>query len=275
MIKWLLPVVVAFACTHNVMAADKAGHVLLSVGTNSAKLPAQDVRPLKRKSEIYSLDSISTGSKGRLQIRFTDGSRLSLRPDTLFNVEDYRFSESLPKDGKSVYRLLKGGLRTLTGAISDNNKDNYEVRTPIATIGVRGTHYTLFYCDKACQETTRAQMGLYGYVLEGEIVVGNKSIKAPIQMGRYFFLGGNGSNLKIRQTPFKLFELLQDMGPDLMSGTGSNQIPALNPNEKPNLNLDVTPDLDLDVAPKLDLDVMPNEDVNNTIPTNRNENTYP
>jgi len=259
MIKWILPVVLAFVCMPSAMAADKAGHVLLSVGSNTARLPEQDIRQLKRKSEIYSLDSISTGSKGRLQIRFTDGSRLSLRPDTLFNVEEYRFSANKPKEGKSVYRLLKGGLRTLTGAISDNNKENYEVHTPIATIGVRGTHYTLFYCDKTCQETTRAQMGLYGYVLEGEIVVGNKSIKAPIQMGRYFFLGGDGSSLKIRQTPFKLFELLQDMGPDLMSGAGNNQIPALNANEKLNLNLDVTP----------------NQGGANTPSPNRGPNTYP
>lgn len=259
MIKWLLPVVVAFVCANSAMATDKAGHVLLSVGSNTAQLPEQDVRPLKRKSEIYPLDSISTGSKGRLQIRFTDGSRMSLRPDTLFNVEEYRFNENSPKDGKSVYRLLKGGLRTLTGAISDNNKENYEVRTPIATIGVRGTHYTLFYCDKTCQETTRAQQGLYGYVLEGEIVVGNKSIRAPIQMGRYFFLGGDGSNLKIRQTPFKLFELLQDMGPDLMSGAGRSQIPALDANEKLNLNLDIGP----------------SQGGPNPPPPNRGPNTYP
>ncbi|WP_415905372.1 FecR domain-containing protein [Neptuniibacter sp. QD48_55] len=259
MIKWLLPIVVAVVFSPSAMSAGKAGHVLLSVGNNTAQLPKSDVRQLKRKSEIYSLDSIATGPKGRLQIRFTDGSRLSLRPDTLFNVEEYRFSKSKPEDGKSVYRLLKGGLRTLTGAISDNNKESYEVHTPIATIGVRGTHYTLFYCDKTCQETTRAQMGLYGYVLEGEIVVGNKSIRAPIQMGRYFFLGGDGSNLKIRQTPFKLFELLQDMGPDLMSGAGNNQIPALNANEKLNLNLDVTP----------------NQGGANTPSPNRGPNTYP
>ncbi|WP_415881930.1 FecR domain-containing protein [Neptuniibacter sp. QD34_54] len=259
MIKWLLPIVVAVVFSPSAMSAEKAGHVLLSVGSNTAQLPKSDVRLLKRKSEIYSLDSIATGSKGRLQIRFTDGSRLSLRPDTLFNVEEYRFSESNPKDGKSVYRLLKGGLRTLTGAISDNNKENYKVHTPIATIGVRGTHYTLFYCDKTCQETTRAQMGLYGYVLEGEIVVSNKLIRAPIQMGRYFFLGGDGSNLIIRQTPFQLFELLQDMGPDLMSGAGNNQIPALNANEKLNLKLDVTP----------------HQGGANTPSPNRGPNTYP
>ncbi|WP_415897721.1 FecR domain-containing protein [Neptuniibacter sp. QD72_48] len=267
MIKWLLPIVVAVVFSPSAMSAEKAGHVLLSVGSNTAQLPKSDVRLLKRKSEIYSLDSIATGSKGRLQIRFTDGSRLSLRPDTLFNVEEYRFSESNPKDGKSVYRLLKGGLRTLTGAISDNNKENYKVHTPIATIGVRGTHYTLFYCDKTCQETTRAQMGLYGYVLEGEIVVSNNSIKAPIKVGRYFFLGGDGSNLKIRQTPFKLFELFQDMGPDLMSETGNSHIPAM--------NVDETPDLHLDVTPNIDLDTTPRGDGAKTSQPNRNERTYP
>jgi hypothetical protein len=211
----------------NVNAADKVASVVLSLGKNTAQLLDQDTRILKRKSSIYSQDLINTGSKGQLQLRFTDNSRVSLRPDTLFRVDEYRFQKNVPGDGKSVYRLLKGGLRTITGAISHANVDNYQIKTPIATIGVRGTHYSLFYCDKSCQEATRSKIGLYGYVLEGEIVVGNDAIRAPISAGRYFFLGGNGSSLQIRKTAFDLFEKLEGLGPDLMSESTGGSIPAL------------------------------------------------
>ena len=214
----------------NVSAVDSAASVILSVGKNSAQLPSQEVRLLKRKSQIFQQDLVSTGSNGRLQLRFTDNSRVSLRPDTLFKVDEYEYQQSAPSNGKSVYRLLKGGLRTITGAISDADVDNYQVQTPIATIGVRGTHYSLFYCDTACHEATRSRVGLYGYVLEGEIVVGNDEASASVKAGHYFFLGGSGASLQIQETPFDLFEQFKDLGPDLMAGPQGNSIPALDVN---------------------------------------------
>lgn len=215
-----------------VSAAESAASVILSVGKNSAQLPNQELRSLKRKSLIFQKDLVSTGSNGRLQLRFKDNSRVSLRPDTLFNVDEYQFNKSDPSKGKSVYRLMKGGLRTITGAISDANVENYQIQTPIATIGVRGTHYSLFYCDTACHEATRSRVGLYGYVLEGEIVVGNDAVSASVLAGDYFFLGGNGSSLQIQKKPFDIFEQLKDLIPDLMTDSQGNNIPALDVNSQ-------------------------------------------
>jgi hypothetical protein len=215
-----------------VSAAESAASVILSVGKNTAQLPDQELRSLKRKSLIFQQDLVSTGSNGRLQLRFTDNSRVSLRPDTLFKVDEYEYQQSAPSNGKSVYRLLKGGLRTITGAISDADVDNYQVQTPIATIGVRGTHYSLFYCDTACHEATRSRVGLYGYVLEGEIVVGNDEASASVKAGHYFFLGGSGASLQIQETPFDLFEQFKDLGPDLMAGPQGNRVPALDVNNR-------------------------------------------
>ncbi|EAR62377.1 FecR family protein [Neptuniibacter caesariensis] len=218
-------------------AAEKAGSVVLSVGTNTAQMEGAEVRKLKRQSSVYTTDTISTGAKSVLQLRFTDGSRLSLREESLFEVAEYRFDRDKPEKGRSVYKLLKGGLRTITGAISDADTTNYSVQTPIATIGVRGTHYSLFYCDRTCNETTRAKVGLYGYVLEGAIVVGTDSVGAPIQAGHFFFLGGNGSSLQISKKPFELFELIGDEGVDLMGNTNSPDIPALNEIRSPVLDI--------------------------------------
>jgi hypothetical protein len=215
-----------------VSAAESAASVILSVGKNTAQLPDQELRSLKRKSLIFQQDLVSTGSNGRLQLRFTDNSRVSLRPDTLFKVDEYQYQKNDPSKGKSVYRLLKGGLRTITGAISGADVDNYQIQTPIATIGVRGTHYSLFYCDTACHEATRSRVGLYGYVLEGEIVVGNDQGMASVVAGHYFFLGGSGSSLQIQETPFDLFEQLKDLGPDLMAGPQGNSVPALDVNSR-------------------------------------------
>ena len=68
----------------------KRGMVILSLGKNFVQLPDSETRVLKRKSEIYNQYTVSTGTKGCLQLRFTDGSRLSLGIDSQFYVEQYQ-----------------------------------------------------------------------------------------------------------------------------------------------------------------------------------------
>lgn len=233
----LIFLLLSVGCFTIANAAEKAGSVVLSVGKNVAQVGQGEVRPLKRQSVIFTNDTITTAFNGVLQLRFTDNSRLSLKKDTVFKVEEYRYDKAAPEEGKAVYKLIKGGLRTITGAISDANPDSYSVKTPIATIGVRGTHYSLFFCDRTCNETTQAQMGLYGYVLEGTIVVGSESITAPVQSGQFFFLGTKGSRLKIQKKPFELFEKLDEDGVDLLGSDAGVKIPAVNEIRSPLINI--------------------------------------
>ncbi|MGB0205475.1 MAG: FecR family protein [Neptuniibacter sp.] len=185
-----------------VYAQETAASVVLSIGKNYAQQPEQEARLLKRKSAVFSNDQISTGPKGQLQLRFTDGSRLSLRPETLFHIENFQFDGDKPRDGSSVYRLLKGGLRTITGTISSAQPDNYRVNTPIATIGVRGTDYELFFCDQNCADSGQEHYGLFGQVLEGIIFLDIAGKKTDIQAGSHFYLDGN-VNLRLSQSSYR------------------------------------------------------------------------
>ena len=90
--------------------------------------------------ELNSGDTIDT-REGRAQVRFTDGSYVSLQPQSVFRIKDYRFEGATDGSEKGVFSLLKGGLRTITGLIGRVNRDNYEVETPVAIIGIRGTEY--------------------------------------------------------------------------------------------------------------------------------------
>lgn len=186
MSRWIPSILLALFSS--VVMADNAGSVVLSLGSNTAQLPGEESRMLKRKSPIFTQDSIVTGEKGRLQLKFSDGSRLALTEKTLFKVEEYLFDKDTPEKGKSVYRLLKGGMRTITGAISSANTENYRVNTPIATIGVRGTNYELFFCDKSCADSGQEQYGLFGKVLEGTIFLDIGGKITDIQSGSHFYL---------------------------------------------------------------------------------------
>lgn len=122
-------------------AAEAAGQVIVARGTVQALAANGDVRELRRRSPFYAGDTIRTASASTVQLRFADGAVLALRPESEFRVDEYRFDNQGGAGDRSVSTLLKGGLRTITGVIGKQDPQAYQVKTPVATIGVRGTHY--------------------------------------------------------------------------------------------------------------------------------------
>lgn len=134
------------------------GLVIWSKGNVSAAEPNQPARKLARRSPIFANDVITSDATSTAQIAFTDTSVYSIDKGTEFKIADYAFKKSAkPADDKSVMTLVKGGFRSITGNIAKANPDGYQVNTPVATIGVRGTQFsalisptkgTLFKIDK-------------------------------------------------------------------------------------------------------------------------------
>jgi hypothetical protein len=118
-----------------------AGKVDFAAGKVSATGPDGAARDLVKGAEINQGDSIATGD-GRVQIRFTDGAYMSLQPNTVFKVENYNFAGKADGSEKGVFNLITGGLRTISGLIGKGKRENYELRTKTATIGIRGTAYS-------------------------------------------------------------------------------------------------------------------------------------
>ncbi len=86
-------------------------------------------------------DSINTGGDAMAQINMADGGFISVRPNTKMKVDTYIYAGKNDSSEKSFFSLLVGGFRSLTGLIGKHNKENYKIKTPSATIGVRGTDH--------------------------------------------------------------------------------------------------------------------------------------
>jgi hypothetical protein len=110
-------------------------------GTVTAAQPGGEPRTLTRRSVVYEHDVVSTDKTSSGEIGFTDGSLMSLNPDSAIKIDQYQYTKGGGKDDKAVMNLVKGGFRTITGAIPKENPDGYKMNTPVATIGVRGTEY--------------------------------------------------------------------------------------------------------------------------------------
>lgn len=163
----------------------KIGRVLISNGQLAAKQKDGSSRSLKRGSSIYEGDTVETKT-GRSQLRFSDGSLVALRPNTSFKVEEYNYAGQQDGSEKGVYNLLRGGFRTISGAIGKLNKQNYRVKTPVATIGIRGTHYGLTVCEGGSCKGDGLDDGLYGGVVDGSIVTQNRSGESTFNNDEYF-----------------------------------------------------------------------------------------
>lgn len=161
-IRWLSgAAIVTLAC--GAQAADVIGRVLVAVGDVTAVRAGREIR-LQTASPIEAGDSVRTAAASNAQIRLTDESIIALRPETEFAFADYRYTGKEDGSERAFFRLLKGGLRTITGVVGRRNNQNYQVETAAAGIGIRGTHYVLLLCQQSCfnADGSRAPDGLYG-----------------------------------------------------------------------------------------------------------------
>ncbi len=124
--------------------ATSAARVDFAVGDVKAQTPDGRSRPLAKGAEIANGETIDTGS-GRAQVRFSDGAKVSLAPQTQFRIDDYHFAGKADGSEKGFFSLLKGALRTITGAVGRSNREKYRVTTTVATIGIRGTEFSVTY----------------------------------------------------------------------------------------------------------------------------------
>ncbi len=130
----------SFLFMYSVSAQSKeAGKTLLTKGSVVAKRSAGNVN-LKRRSLIYDKDEIHVGNNARAQFRMVDKALISLQQNSVLQIRNYHYKEA-GKTDSALLELISGGLRTITGAIGKGNRKAYELRTPLATIGVRGTDY--------------------------------------------------------------------------------------------------------------------------------------
>lgn len=120
-------------------AQESAGKTIMARGEVSAVNTDSGQRALSRRSPVFKIDNVNTGQLSATQLRMIDGGLLSLQEDTELVIADYEFNAA-NQQGSVSMSLVKGGLRTVTGALQ-SSEDNYRLNTPIASIGVRGTHY--------------------------------------------------------------------------------------------------------------------------------------
>ncbi len=183
--KHLFAALALAACTFTAHAAQPlAGTVAMQSGKLFAARGSHIV-PLAKSSALYAADHLTTAAQSYANLQFNDGGRFLMRPETRFVITQHQVSpatqsaaaKQLPvavqKDEAVQYRLIKGGFRTVSGLVGKNG-GSYEVNTPVASLGIRGTIYAARLCSIECEDRSELStlMRDMGYALgEGELLL--------------------------------------------------------------------------------------------------------
>ncbi len=178
-------------------AAADAGSVLFVKGTVTAeRAPAVS---LTRGDTVLDDDTVATGDASRAQLLMIDGAKIAIRPNSILRIDEYAYEESAAtvvsqSDNKSVLSLVKGGFRTITGAVGKEDRSDYEVRTPVGVLGIRGTNFAVLLCGGDCNTAPNVaagqpiEDGLYIAVTDGAIVFRAQGGEIVVSAGEFAFI---------------------------------------------------------------------------------------
>lgn len=141
-----------------VAATQPVGEVTYSRGAGFAQFPGAAPRTLGAGLPLHLGDRLTTSEGASAVLKLNDGTRMTLRPQTEVVLEQFKFQPDAT-DNNMLLQLLRGGLRALTGLVNKNNDNAARIKTPVATIGIRGTDFDARLCADDCSKSSLAVGG--------------------------------------------------------------------------------------------------------------------
>ena len=160
-------------------AGERIGTTVFARGAATAFLE-RDIRLIGHGTPIHERDVLTTGLDSLAIVALDDGTKMTLRPGTVFRIDEY--ADEVGEERMQL-TLFKGGVRTVTGVVAERAPDAFELRTPVATIGVLGTDFTARLCERDCAEEAEA--------------LGEDAGGGPDVVGRVAFVKGEASAVSL------------------------------------------------------------------------------
>ena len=121
--------------------ASTIGNVVLQEGVASVERKGTE-SDLNLDSDIMFMDNVKTG-KGEVGITFIDDTNVAVSSQSSLIIDDFVYDPNSAKGSKLVLKIALGTVRYASGNIAKLSKQNVDIRTPTARIGVRGTAFSM------------------------------------------------------------------------------------------------------------------------------------
>jgi hypothetical protein len=96
-------------------------------------------RALSLNASVFANETVSTAATARLEVTFTDNTRLTLGEKAKLRLDTYVF-DSAAGSGTIKFDLV-GAFRFVSGQVSKLASADVSVTTPVAIVGIRGTEF--------------------------------------------------------------------------------------------------------------------------------------
>jgi hypothetical protein len=97
-----------------------------------------DARNLQADTALYFRDAVRTGAGARFEGKLSDGTVLTLGEKGKLTIDEFVYRPDAP-GGKLALSVAKGAFLFVGGKIEAPSGGNVDIKTPVGTLGVRGT----------------------------------------------------------------------------------------------------------------------------------------
>jgi hypothetical protein len=120
-------------------ASGKSVGVVVSLKGSVQAVSESGTRELAKESQLFQGEKLVTRDNGQVEVKFLDDTTLSLGKNSEVTIDAYVYDAENASNSNLLLQMGKGVFRTVTGEIAKQNPDNFNLQSPLALIGIRGT----------------------------------------------------------------------------------------------------------------------------------------
>lgn len=135
-----LLVIILFLLSYNSFAA--IGTVSDNKGSGCEIVRGKQKLSGIKGSDIESMDTYVTTNCSS-KITFKDDTKVNVTENSRLLIDDFVFDPKKSDAGKLAMKVAMGTVRYASGQVAKNNPQNVDIKTPTATIAVRGTDFNM------------------------------------------------------------------------------------------------------------------------------------
>ena len=117
------------------------GDVIEQKGNSMIERRGGEELLVDKGTDVESYDTVKT-AKGRTAIEFVDDTRVDVTEHSKLVIDEFVYDPNTKTGALSIKAAL-GTIRYASGQIAKNSRQNIKIRTPTATIAVRGTDFSM------------------------------------------------------------------------------------------------------------------------------------
>ena len=137
---WVLVTLLAFIAATNCWASP-VGKITEQTGLTEVQRDKKST-PTNVNTEVEMDDTIVT-AKSKTRITFKDDSLVEITEQSRLLIDSFVYDDTTSDAGKLGMKVAMGTARFASGQIAKHSPESIKIDTPSATIGVRGTDFTL------------------------------------------------------------------------------------------------------------------------------------